>query len=131
MMLFKLAKAVAPGCVRLTPPWERAAATLQISRSPRLLSGGDSRDFQEQTQIEAVLDQSLVDAVAIVVFRARVDQRAQAFVELVPRGLEVGGVRSASLAQIDGVLQQGPQRLEIVVLRGGGGLVAQRVEFAQ
>ena len=130
-MLLKLAKAVAPGCVRLTPPWERAAATLQISRSPRLLSGGDSRDFQEQTQIEAVLDQSLVDAVAIVVFRARVDQRAQAFVELVPRGLEVGGVRSASLAQIDGVLQQGPQRLEIVVLRGGGGLVAQRVEFAQ
>ena len=124
MMLFKLAKAVAPGCVRLTPPWERAAATLQISRSPRLLSGGDSRDFQEQTQIEAVLDQSLVDAVAIVVFRARVDQRAQAFVELVPRGLEVGGVRSASLAQSDGVLQQGPQRLEIVVLRGGGGLVA-------
>ena len=123
-MLFKLAKAVAPGCVRLTPPWERAAATLQISRSPRLLSGGDSRDFQEQTQIEAVLDQSLVDAVAIVVFRARVDQRAQAFVELVPRGLEVGGVRSASLAQSDGVLQQGPQRLEIVVLRGGGGLVA-------
>ena len=85
---------------------------------------GDSRDFQEQTQIEAVLDQSLVDAVAIVVFRARVDQRAQAFVELVPRGLEVGGVRSASLAQSDGVLQQGPQRLEIVVLRGGGGLVA-------
>ncbi len=123
-MLFKLAKAVVPGCVRLTPPWERAAATLQISRSPRLLSVGDSRDFQEQTQIEAVLDQSLVDAVAIVVFRARVDQRAQAFVELVPRGLEVGGVRSASLAQSDGVLQQGPQRLEIVVLRGGGGLVA-------
>ena len=123
-MLFKLAKAVAPGCVRLTPPWERAAATLQISRSPRLLSVGDSRDFQEQTQIEAVLDQSLVDAVAIVVFRARVDQRAQAFVELVPRGLEVGGVRSASLAQSDGALQQGPQRLEIVVLRGGGGLVA-------
>ena len=123
-MLFKLAKAVVPGCVRLTPPWERAAATLQISRSPRLLSGGDSRDFQEQTQIEAVLDQSLVDAVAIVVFRARVDQRAQAFVELVPRGLEVGGVRSASLAQSDGALQQGPQRLEIVVLRGGGGLVA-------
>ena len=31
---------------------------------------GDSRDFQEQTQIEVVLDQSLVDAVAIVVFRA-------------------------------------------------------------
>ena len=131
-MLFKLAKAVVPGCVRLTPPWERAAATLQISRSPRLLSVGDSRDFQEQTQIEAVLDQSLVDAVAIVVFRARVDQRAQAFVELVPRGLEVGGGgRSASLAQSDGVLQQGRQRLAIVVLRGGGGLVAQRVEFAE
>ncbi len=39
-MLFRFANAVSPAFVRFTPPSARAAATLRMSRSPRLLSGG-------------------------------------------------------------------------------------------
>lgn len=42
-MLLRLANALTPVALRFTPPSDRAAATLRMSRSPRLLSGGPPR----------------------------------------------------------------------------------------